>query len=411
MRKPKRSRGIVFITAIVALSVMLIIGVTFIQLSMQRLSEARRALNAVHALATADAGINYMLWNQKHPDQSQARIADTAILPATTDLTALSPATVTTALRQSAPNDLGNGDQFAVWLLKYSLPTSLPGTFDGYQIVAKGSYRGYTRAIRTIVRAPSQVTNPTPYVNPPPPPVLNYALFSGTGLTISGTTDVSGDVGCNADLAVTSGSAHITGNAYAGGRITTKNSANINGMKYEHQPQAILSDIIQMANLMAYAAAHGGEVYTGTKHYWGEQPVSNRVIYVKGDVIIDANTHFSDIVTIVAEGNVTINGNVSSVGPPETSNLFVVSPNTITFKFNGNADIYATFIAPGVNASFNAAGNANLLGAVISNTITGGGTFNIVYRRPNSNAVIVPPPPVITGDDSLAWTIAAWQEI
>ncbi|HEY3379325.1 MAG TPA: hypothetical protein VGL77_17750, partial [Armatimonadota bacterium] len=379
MKKYRTQIGVVFVTAIVGLTVMLIVGTAFMALSLQRVRDASRALKAVHAIAMADAGVNYMLWNQKYPEESLSKIDDTNLLPANTAVGALTTAT-TTALRQSSPGEWPDGDQFASWLLKYTLPTSPAGALDGYQLIAKGTYRGYTRVLRVIVRAPAQIIDPNPPLNPPPPPVLDYALFSGTGLTISGSSTVHGDVGCNLDLSISSGAAHVYGKAMAGGRITTKDWGNISGTRSEHQPQVILSDIIQMANLLAYATAHGNDVYQGSLSFNGNQSVQNRVIYVKGDVTINANTQFSDIVTIVAEGNVTINGNVSSVGPADTSNLFIISPNSVKFKINGNANINATIIAPGVNASLIVNGSANLVGAVLANSVTGTGNMNIDYR-------------------------------
>jgi len=411
MRPRNAQRGIVFITAMVALVVMFLVGVTFLQMSTYRVKEAQRGLDALNALAMADAGLNYMIWNQKRPEQSLAKIANASILPDATSPSSLNASASSPALRQSTPNELPDNSQFAAWLMQYTLPTSTTNTLDGYQVIAKGSYRGYTRTVRGILRAPQPPPDTGPPINPPPPPVLDYALFSGTGLTISGNSTIRGDVGCNADLTVDSGSARVIGNASAGGRITTKKSTNISGERLESQPQVILSDIIQLANLYAYAAANGNEIYNGSMSFSSNTLVSNRVIYVKGDVTINSNTEFSGIVTIVAEGNVKINGNVSSVGPADSSNLFIITPSTVTLKINGNADINATIIAPGVNAVFDASGSAVILGAVIANSVSSTGAFDITYRKPNVSAVIVPPPPVNTGDDALAWSVAAWQEL
>ncbi|HEX2950176.1 MAG TPA: hypothetical protein VHV83_11535 [Armatimonadota bacterium] len=408
--RSRKRRGIVFVTAIVALAVMLVTAVGFISMALNQLGDAERGLKALHAIAIADAGINYMIWNQKYPNQSNTAIADANALPSSTVYTSLNPDTPSSALLSSSAE--WGEDHFSAWLIRYTLPESPANQLDGYQVVARGTYRGYTRTLRALLRSPMQIIYPSDQDNPPPPPVLEHALFSGTGLGIGGNTTINGKVGCNLDLGVNSGSARVFGDALAGGRITTKNSNNITGNRYEHQPQIILTDIIQMANLYVYAVAHGNQVIDGSKTFWGTESYAYKVVYVKGDVTINSNTSFANqVLTIVAEGNVTINGSVTCGGPSDMSNLFIISPGTVQYKINGSANINATVIAPGVNAVFSGTGTANIYGAVIANQVSSSGSFNIDYRRPNPEAIIVPPPPTTVYDDQLAWTMASWEQL
>lgn len=412
----RRQRGVVFLTAMIALAVMFMIGMVFLQLAVSLSVQASREMRAVQAIATADAGVNYMLWNQKYPLESWKRIADTAILPASTAPLSLQPGAASPAKITLPPGWSNNpSSSCTVWLCRYTLPGSPLGLLDGYRIVSRATARNYLRTVQVIVRG----TTVLPYIlqpdstAPPEMPVLNYALYSGTALNVTGNSDISGDVGCNLDLTVDSSAAKIRGNAVAGGRITTKSPSNIVGTRSEHQPQVILSEVIKLDSLYAYARVHGDEIYTGSRNFVGNEQVYNKVIYVKGNVDIAANTVFSGMVTIVAEGDITINGNVKSLGPEDRSNLFLITPRSVVVKLNGNAEIYSTIIAPGVNANYDGMGSAKIIGAVVGNSVRSTGAINIVYRRPNFEAVVAPPPPLQSEeiDSSLAWSVVAWKQL
>ena len=408
----RQHRGAVLITAMLAMMVMFLVGISFLQISSQQTREAERHLANLRALASADAGLNYMIWNQKYPNESQNKIADTNLQPGNLNPGLLNSIDYPGALLTDTNASWNQQEQFNAWLLKYTLPGSPAGTTDGYQVISKGRFRGYQKTIRAILRTSAKIIQVEPPINPPPPPVLDYALFSGTNLSISGSSQIAGDIGCNLDLSVNSTAATVIGKAVAGGRIYTKKPQNITGNRLEHQPQVILSDIIQLVNLYYYAAANSGcIVENGNRTFWGNQLVAGKVIYVKGDVVINANTTFDGIVTIVAEGNIKINGNVSNTGSNVTSNLILMSPNAINITVNGNASIYATIIAPGVQAVVDGLGSAKIFGAVVANSVSAGGNLSVQYLRPNNDAVIVP---VIVGeelDDTLSWTTASWQQL
>ena len=412
MKTTRQHEGMVFITAMVALSVMFIVGVTFMQIASHQAREAERDLSRLRALASADAGLNYMIWNQKYPAQSANKLPDANILPANTSPAVLTPANYSTSLLTSATAQWTQEEQFNVWLMAFTLPSSPSGKIDGYQVVSKGRFRGHQQTLRSILRVPARITLAELPPNPLPPPVLDYALFSGTGLNITGSSSILGDVGCNLDLTVSSGASRVRGRGVAGGRVLVKNSNSISGQILEHQPQVVLADIIQLVNLYYYAALGGGNIIVdGNRTFWGNELVDGKVIYVKGDVTINANTTFSGVVTIVAEGNITINGNVSNMGSNTTSNLILMSPNAVNIKVNGNASIYATIIAPGMTAAVDGVGSASIKGAVVANSVSTGGGFYIEYLRPNPDAIIIPPTTAESVDESLAWTMASWQQL
>ena len=95
MKMKHTQHGFIFITAIIALAVMVVIGVSFAGHAATQLSAARKDLNALHQIATADAGAYYVRWLQKwSPEETGA----TGISPTAT----ISSAAVEASARRSS---------------------------------------------------------------------------------------------------------------------------------------------------------------------------------------------------------------------------------------------------------------------------------------------------------------------
>lgn len=123
MSRYRTQKGMVFLVALLAMVVMLIVGVSFLGSAESQLQAAQLQLSDLHAIALADAGANYMIWNQKYPTQSNSQIADGNILPAGTAISTLTPSTNAAAYRGSLSTDFGSQDGFDTWLAAYTLPT------------------------------------------------------------------------------------------------------------------------------------------------------------------------------------------------------------------------------------------------------------------------------------------------
>lgn len=406
MKPSHHPQGIIFVTAIVLLAVMMVIGTVFMVSAMQQFADARRDLHALHALAMADAGLNYVIWNQKYPTESGAAISQTAIPTAPSDLRLLS-ATSTPAPPFALAWDQDT-DTAKMWLLK------IPGITSGYQVISKGYYRGYLRSVRATVRAPVSSDSR--------PAIFDNALFSGADMSLGGSVIVNGKVGSNGNFSG-NGSFSITGGLNAAGSISIKGSPTIGGLtEYgttisaggahitpSHTGTTQPFPSLDMAAYEAYARRFG-QVITptnGTYELHGnyEFTDTNKVLYVKGNV--DLSGSISGVGTIVAEGYIDITGNVSTAGHTGTqSPLVLVSTNQLRLRGNINfvdAFIYAHGI-DGTQALADAGGNVTIYGAVIADSIRSNGNITIHYRPPQ-------PPVLPPGDDPNAWNVASWEAI
>ncbi len=134
----RRRRGIIFSVALCSLLVMLIVGISFMGASVQVLSNARRDMTQLHAVAMADAGIQYLIWRQKYSSQP---IAIGSIFSDTTNVSTLDYTKTPAAQIQLALGD-GGQDHAAIWLCNVTTPGQTPG----YQAISQGYYRDYARS-------------------------------------------------------------------------------------------------------------------------------------------------------------------------------------------------------------------------------------------------------------------------
>lgn len=449
-KRPRR--GMVFLVAITSLVVMLLIGVTFAAQSNQQLQNARRELDTLHALAMADAGVHYMRWAQRYSGVGNNGDTDLAIaydLIPSSDAVGLDESRIDFMNLSSdehgewdnylaLPTDLSEDtqNQGGVWIFKHSaegyvdtLGNEIP-PIDAVQIVSKGTYRQRQRAVRVVLFPPA----PTIWVGeegsgeiiPPDLTIFDYALFGDHSIFAQGNLKVYGDIGSNGSVNINNNSATIDGNADAGSTITEKKEGRILGTKTQNKGAFAVMPKMDLAAYRAYAetlqATGKGIVIEGDFNPSAVADLADyQYIYVTGAVKISGNFTFPSNVTIISEEGMRISGNVSAPRPADnTVGLVLITPGDI--KVTGNVSIDGIIFAHRVQeedarVDADGIGNATIHGAILSDIVTGSGSFEIHYRRPASDMTIFPPSPPTgewTKDATSAryeWDIASWERL
>ncbi|MGY6567334.1 MAG: PilX N-terminal domain-containing pilus assembly protein [Halomonadaceae bacterium] len=113
-------------------------------------------------------------------------------------------------------------------------------------------------------------------------------------------------------------------------------------------------------------------------------------VYCNGDLTVQGGSIDSRKVTLVATGNVTMNGATSSDGAASEIGLFVIAGQDITF--NGSTDNYGVFWAGGYVRQN---GNSNLYGSIVAGTYirsNGGIDFTSVNNvtNPDTHVPLTP---------------------
>ncbi|OPZ84106.1 MAG: hypothetical protein BWY76_01991 [bacterium ADurb.Bin429] len=374
----------------------------------------------------ADAGINYLIWRQKWG------MTDGSLTP-------LNPHTALSAgynLRELPddeshapvvnPLDLGdlddpNDDEARVWLFNYTVDAA-----NGYEVVAVGAYRGYTRMVRAILQgAGNDEGSGEPPPIPPAPPIFDYALFSGSNLTLSGNANVTGSIGTNGNF-TGSGNMVITQDVNAAGSVKISGSNVIigNTIHYGTTFQG-KSGYVKTNDGKVYpfptmdldgwkaAAQRFGGVHNGNLSISSTTEFDSPIVYVKGDVTFSGQSTILGKVTIIAEGSVHFSGQLESnpAPPSDKSNIVIMAANGVTFsgQTNVNAIVYAHNV--NLDSGFLGSGQATVYGAVIADSVSGSGQFTITYRTPDT---YTEPPPSDGGeenDSQYEWNVASWEPI
>lgn len=141
MRRRKQ-RGMVFLSALVGLTVMLLIGTAFMAQAALQWRNARREYEAIHAQALADAGLQYLVWVQTLGPQD-ARITDEALTTCPLDDPhALTVATISAAFTETHLPIAAQGDEHVrVWLFKHPILDAPEHLFQ-YEVITQGEFSG-----------------------------------------------------------------------------------------------------------------------------------------------------------------------------------------------------------------------------------------------------------------------------
>ncbi len=354
-------RGIGFAYALMALVVMLLLGLTFLQIGMTARHNAYSHKGDTQAFMLAEAAVDHAVWlmsgfsdgDATHDDIDLALGSGTLGAPATYESTAY---------------ELNRGRYF------FGVTHPHGGMQDAALIEASGISRtGEQERIRVVAR----------YLHEDAvSPVFGHALFSDHNMTLTGNLTIDGQpdqggggVHANGNVSIV-GNPTVIGNVSATGTVSPVGNVHIS--EGEVRP---FSEYIAMPEIEAdWYRDHASESYTGSATFNGNLCDAGtveipKIIFVDGTCKINGN--ITGVGTIVCTGDVTINGNALYSSP--SSLMAVISLGKV--KINGNCHVNGLIYAHNVDntATILVNGNSSILGAVVGDTLTGNGNMNVTF--------------------------------
>ena len=424
-----KRRGFVFFLSVVSLLVMLIMGAGLLGFVTKAYRDSVRAQNNLHAIAMADSGLNYLWWKQRwsagelHSGITPRSVIDIRANALTCNFTGNN----FSALLNTTPEISGvfNQERYDAWYAKTNFDTDL----DGYQIISRGTYRGYTRTVRTVITDASRGNEGATNVMPA---VTDYTVFSNDSYTNSGQGRIDGDLGSNNNVTL-SGQAEITGDLNAAKNLTMNGQPVVGGVaKYgagynlsgsggtytaAQTGQYVEMPAVSATDRLAYAQEHG-QVITGTYNLSGTTTLTNPVIYIKknadgsgGNLHITGQTVIHGGCTIIAEGGLSFSGQANLTADYTNTEASVTLISNTSITMTGQTYIYGAYIychnpARDTNpnataAELNMSGQATIdYGSITADQVRMSGQANINYRKASS--LVSPPTPA-------SWNFGSWE--
>ncbi|UCC68298.1 MAG: hypothetical protein JSV79_14535 [Armatimonadota bacterium] len=339
-------RGSVFLLAMVALVVLLILGTSLVQTAMQGLASVSNDRRQAEAVSLAEAGVDMAITKLYEDYDNINDIIDSG-----------SPYTDAFSLTQ------GN--------VSYTVTAPYSGIADTCMIVSDASTwtnkQARTRVVAAYQRDVSRV--------------FEGAIFSNSPLSLKGSGAIYPDENGNGGDIYANGDINFDGTSY---EMTADASIYTTGTVNWVPPEVPATNVHQgVAPLtmptidLDYYKSIATELYVG-KTTFNDSNMGGLtgVIYVKGDVVISGN--YTGQAVIVATGKITVTGNVTA-GNPDNDTLVLMSPKAVKVTGNSHVDglIYAhSVMSP---AASEISGNMTLRGAIISDVVRTNGSITITY--------------------------------
>jgi len=338
MRRWRRRRhsqsGFALVSAMIFLVVLLIVGASLVQTSMQELQVASRVRKESRSLNLAEAGVDYAAWKLYY--------APSTPLPVTW-----------------TRSDLPTGS-FSVTASQYvSGGSPVPNTVI---LESTGVSQGWTSQVKVVGRF---LQNPGTNN-----PIFDYAMFSDAELRLGGTADVKGNIHANANISI-KGNPVVDGDVSAAGSIS--NGGEVTGTRTPNAPQVPMPTI----DLAYYRSIAQTVVSSG--YNFGGSTTLDGVTFVDGNCSI--NGSFRGKGVIVCSGNVTVNGN-ATLESLQDDELAIVAAGSV--RCNGNCRIEGFVYTHNLDvpAGFTGNGTADIYGGVAADVIKVTGTLLLEYREP-----------------------------
>lgn len=328
-----RRAGFAFISAVIFLGVVLLLGASMVEQSNQELATASRAKKDTQAFNLAEAGIDYAAW-RLYCDR-----AGTA-LPVTWTRTGM-----------------GGGD-FSVTASQYGASS------DTVVLDSTGTAQGYTARVKVVGKFLTQPTGPQSAV-------FDYGLFSNSDLTMGGTFDITGAVHANGNVTLQGGPS-VDGDVSAIGSIKVKGSAHVTGDMKPLSPRVSMPVID-----VQYYRSIASQIFTGDKTLSGTTTLDG-VTFIDGNVQLSGQ--FKGKGVIVVKGNVHVNGSALLDDPGEDEFAIVATGKV---KVNGTCRIEGWVYTHNVDVPsvFEGNGTADIYGGVAADLIQCNGTLKVHYRE------------------------------
>jgi len=362
MRRRMRSEsGFALVSAMIFLVVLLIVGASLVQTSMQELQVASRVRKESRSLNLAEAGVDYAAWKLYY--------APSTPLPVTW-----------------TRSDLPTGS-FSVTASQYvSGGSPVPNTV---VLQSSGTSQGWPSQVKVVGRF---LQNGGGTNNP----IFSNALFSNADLNMNGTANITGDVQGNGNISM-KGSATIDGDVTAAGSIKNGGSVTITGTQSPNAPKAPMP-VIDLAHYRSIAT----RVVPNNYSFSGSTDLGTEgVTYVDGDCSINGTFHGKGV--IVCSGTVHVNGN-ATLDSLQNDHMAIIAAGSVCI--NGTCRIEGFIYTHNVDvpAGFSGNGTADIVGGVAADVINVNGTLTVTYKEPT-----VPLP----GDSSAPSQFAAisWRRV
>jgi Tfp pilus assembly protein PilX len=364
-------RGSVFVLAMAALIVLLLLGTSLVQTSVQGLSWASKDRRKIEAFSLAESGV------------------DMAITKLYEDYDSIN-ATISSGSTYSDTFTLTQG------AVSYTVTAPYAGIADSCLIVSDATtWTNQQARVRVIAAYQRDVSR-----------VFEGAIFCDSPLTLNGSGGVypdasgmGGDIYANGDIVFngTSFTMDEDGSIYTTG--TTNWVPDEIPSTHVHENVAPLEmPVIDLDYYESIATTK----YTGNKTFNDSNMVGlSGVIFVKGDVRISGN--YTGQAVIVATGKITVTGNVTTANP-DTDTLALMSPKSI--KISGNSTVHGLIYAHSVvdDAETTLSGNITVYGAIVSDVVRTNGGIEIYYRDVWKG---LPLP----GVGKTQWAPVSWQQL
>ena len=442
MMRYRKHRGFLFATSMTVLAVMLIIGTAFLGVTLQQFHSVRKTHEALHALAMADAGINYTIWYQKY-NSGAIPTSDPRILDSTTDPYSLDINGSITPVFTVTLGGTGE-DKFAVWLMKYSRTTADGIKVKGYQAISKGYFRAasanaYNRTVRATLQPPPD-NLPTTVIDFPQ---LNYAVFTESDLYVNTSSNVYGNGGgglgsngsvylntsnggsINANVcaagSVTFDKSHVSVNGNLqygtkildpkGNDITTSTGASVSGTVSSSAHTQLIPEM-KSDDYLAWASSQGATAFFSGTNLTTADVVAKDILYVNATktpgYTLNISCSIPKAAVVFVNGDVTINGSLrlgsfdNNLSDGDQSKPFIlIATGSVTCS--GSPEIDGVIWANGAFGK----GSPTINGSIICNNVSGfQGNPTLNFR--NYAMTIIP-------DSALnyqhAWRLASWQEL
>lgn len=189
-------------------------------------------------------------------------------------------------------------------------------------------------------------------INVNEPGIINGNVEGATGVSASGNISVDGDLSANSLANITT-----TGNVSYGGKDA--NAVNIAMPDYSSQLNTIFPNMT---------------TYTGNQSWSGNIPDVTNGIYVNGSATLSGNVNSTG--AIVATDNITISGNVT-LGSNNQVCLYSLNGNiTITGNISYGSGASAVIFAPHGTVTYS--GNSAFTGSIVAQSLSvnGNGIYN-----------------------------------
>ncbi len=392
-------RGMSFCYALIVLTVMLTLGLVFVEIGQNSARWAYSHYRDSQAFYLSEAGLDQAIWMMQQSAPGVDNI-NTALTVSDADAQAGVTKTYT-----SATFTVGDGTCRFTAIAPYQ---RIPGTI---QLTATGITPGGMRqAVQKVVRADSSHPGGNPVT---PAPCFAYGVFSGHNLTMTGNPTVKGHPENGGSGVYSNGNLSITGNPTIYGPVSATSTITITGNLNQIPSNAgrnahcarLAMPTLDLPHYKLIADetwGSGGTVsMTGNISAPLGTVADPKVIYVNGTLKLTGNVTMSGIGIIVASNGITITGNVTYGSPGNDAWGFATAGS---MKITGNAQVYGSCYCHNAtgDADFTATGNANVYGSVIADVVSFTGNYMVEWDATSSRLANMPGATVQNGPPTVA---------